>query len=201
MTDQHLGTKRDVGQNVVALRRAKPSKRAEIPASDGELTSQVTDALNAVARQQSRTPLDDLDFYEDDLKSIESEKFFGRRFGFVLGRRGREAVIRLMDEYDCTSAEIRALHLVRSLHWDGQMLRFKNVGWLKMLGVLQIAVLTFFTVLFFVVIMINQEAAWHIRLSLVMIAVTLMICLQWVHRTFIMPFRALKRRVSTIAED
>lgn len=178
-------------------RRAKPSRRTEVATSDLELAEQVTDALKAAVRQQGRTPWIDLGLYADDLSSIESEEFFGHRFGFVLGRKGREAVIRLMDEYDCTSAEIRALHLVGSLRWDGQMLRFKNVGWLKLLGVQQIAILTCFMILFFVVLMINQEAAWNVRLSLVMLTVTLMFCLQWVHRTFLMPFRALKRRVVT----
>lgn len=42
------------------------------------------------------------DLYADDLRSVESESYFKQRFGFALGRRGRVAVIDVMDEYDFT---------------------------------------------------------------------------------------------------
>lgn len=168
-----------------------PSKHTET-----EVYESLLQAINRTAQRQTRPDMRDIDLYTDDLNSIESEAFFGQRFGFILGRRGREAVINVMDEYDFTSAEIKALYMVGSLRWDGRRLSFKYVIWLKLLGAFQMLLLAPFLALFLAIILANDDAAWHIRLSLVIVLTVLIYAVHYVHSTFIMPFRALRRRVA-----
>lgn len=181
--------------NVVLIRNRQSPVGVLSKHTEKEVYEGLMQAISRAAQSQTGPDMRDIDLYADDLKSIESEAFFGQRFGFVLGRRGREAVINIMDEYDFTSAEIKALYMVGSMRWDGRRLSFKNVIWLKLLGAFQILLLVPFLALFMAIILANDDAAWHIRLSLVIVLTALIYAVHWVHRTFIAPFRALRRRV------
>lgn len=182
--------------NVVSMTSVASNENPKPVDVEEEFSKRIVKALDRSSRRQCSPSMRDVDFYADDLLSLEKEDAFGQRLGFALGRRGREAVIRLMDEYDCTDTEIRALHMVGSLRWDGQTLRFKHVFWLKLLGVVQMGCLSLGVLLLLLLIWVNEDAAWHVRLSLVIVMTVLMYCLTWVHRTFFVSFRALRRKAS-----
>ena len=135
-----------------------------------------------------------VDLCADDLHSIESEVHFGKRFGFVLGRRGRTAVIKVMDDYDFSSAEIKALYMVGSLRWDGETLRFKYVRSLRLLGAVQVVLLGLLLLAFLIGLALKPEAPWDARLTLLIVSSVLIFCIHWAHKTFILPFRGLRRQ-------
>lgn len=104
--------------NVVPLM----SKRVVANMQQIEIDPDVLTALQIQMKQSVKRlggpSVKEIDLYADDLRSVESESYFKQRFGFALGRRGRIAVIEVMDEYDFSSAEIKALYFVGSLSWD-----------------------------------------------------------------------------------
>jgi len=155
------------------------------------LTSEIRDALNPNT-QTAKTCQPDL--YPEDTQSIQSERLFRERFGFALGKRGRLAVIKFMDDYDLTSNEVRALYGLGSMTWDGSTLRLRYVFWFKLLGVSQMLGLLIILIPALLVLFQNVDAHWFARLVLLLFSSALILGMAWVYRSYILPFKALKRR-------
>ena len=138
----------------------------------------------------------EIDLFPDDIQSIRSETRFRDRFGFVLGKRGRMAVVRFMDEYDLTSYDVRALYKIGSMTWDGTTLRLRYMFWFKLFGFSQIFVLALILLPVLLVLFKYADAHWQVRLLLIFMLAALMSGITWVHRSFIAPFNRLKQRRS-----
>lgn len=57
---------------------------------------------------------------------IDDEVEFQRWYGFALGRRGRAAVCKLVEELDLTRQEVSDLWRSGCLHWDGRSLELEQ---------------------------------------------------------------------------
>jgi len=134
------------------------------------------------------------DLFPEDIQSVQSERHFRDRFGFALGKRGRMVVIKFMDDYDLTSWDVRALYRIGSMTWDGTTLRLRYVFWFKLLGVSQMLGLLIILLPALYVLFQNLDADLPARLFLVVFSSILIFGMAWAYRSFIAPFKALKRR-------
>ncbi|MES0864868.1 hypothetical protein ABLN87_21165 [Ruegeria sp. SCPT10] len=196
------GSENDNNGNIVALNPLKRTQRFEDVSVD--LDEQMLELLKAEIRG-ALTPNGQsvdagrLDLASEDIQSIQSERSFRDRFGFVLGKRGRLAVVKFMDDYDLTSYDIRALYRLGSMTWDGATLRVRYVFWFKLLGVSQILGLAIILLPALLILFQSQDAHWVARLGLVIFTSALMFGISCIYRSFIAPFKRLKRRSSPYA--
>jgi len=78
-----------------------------------EIDQKLLASLNRrIQEDAQRTGPREIDLFTDDIKALESQSLFKSRFGFVLGRRGREAIFEMIDRYDLTDDEVKALHRI-----------------------------------------------------------------------------------------
>ncbi|WP_170431708.1 hypothetical protein [Ruegeria arenilitoris] len=157
------------------------------------LKSEIRDAMVQPQRGQDDNTRR-VDLLPEDIRSIRSERHFRDRFNFVLGKRGRMAVVKFMDDYDLTSWDIRALYRIGSMTWDGRTLRLRYVLWFKLLGVSQMIGLLLLLLPTLYILFRNLDADLPARMFLVVFSSTLIFGMAWVYRSFIRPFKALKRR-------
>lgn len=109
--------------------------RVKLDGPPTEIDQKLLASLNRrIQEDAQRAGPREIDLFTDDIKALESQKFFKSRFGFVLGRRGREAVFEVMDRYDLTDDEVRALHRVGCFDWNGQTLRVSGKRWIGFAG-------------------------------------------------------------------
>jgi len=120
----------DDKSNVVQFRRTRISVDSDPAVVDHQLMEKIKRRLQMPADQ---TGPREIELIADDLKSLESESYFKKRFGFALGRRGRLALFEVIDRYDLTSDEVKALYRVGAITWDGQRLRMVHISGLELL--------------------------------------------------------------------
>ena len=141
-----------------------------------------------------------LKLYDDDLRALESEAYFKKRFGFAYGRRGRLAVFDLIDAYDLTNEEVRSLNRIGMLKWDGQNLTVKNnlasrftmfSGFFYLMILLALEALIIYGLM--VLTPINNFQEW-VLLSVLLGLLALFT--SWLYSHFLRPFNILKKRHS-----
>lgn len=95
-----------------------------IEAQAADVDRQVAAALGRdLAAIRERTGPREIELNAEDLKAIESEREFKSRFGFALGPRGRAALFEVIIELDLTSDEVKSLHRIGAIEWDGHQIR------------------------------------------------------------------------------
>ena len=170
---------------------------AKVPLSDAsmEIDNEIIHALG----RHLEDALPDLDRYEielcaEDILAIESEKAFKSRFGFALGRRGRIALFDLIDRYDLTGDEVKALYRVGALTWDGSTLRVKGKYWARFAGLYYLLILGIMTYgAATLILRLPQNAILHRFEALAMFTLFIALAVA-VYRVFFKPFNFFRRR-------
>lgn len=160
-----------------------------------EMDQRVMAALSRNFEQQKT--LDgprEIDLFTDDIKALENQRAFKARFGFVLGRRGRQAMFEVIDTYDLTDDEVKALHRVGCFDWDGHTLRVTGKKWIGLVGSLYLLMISIFSIATLVTIMKIPEQAYRVSTALWIALVILLLFGAWIYRLFIRPFRLFKIR-------
>lgn len=116
---------------VVEFPRSRIQVHSDQPNVDPATLAQIGRAVNErLAKDGSR----EIEIFAEDQKALESEDHFKKRFGFALGRRGRIALFEVIDQYDLTSDEVRSLHRVGAIHWNGEHLDIGANKWIGFYG-------------------------------------------------------------------
>lgn len=116
----------DKKSNVLPFPRA-PRTVVPVDAEQALVDEQVTAALGRHFKAvQERTGPREIELNAEDLKALESEKDFKSRFGFALGPRGRAALFEVILELDLTTDEVKSLHRIGAIQWDGHQIRIVN---------------------------------------------------------------------------
>lgn len=177
---------------VIPISRAKI--RLESPHS--EVDQRILEALQrsvSEAETRSRGPRE-IELFADDIKALESQRFFKKRFGFTLGRRGREALFEVIDQYDLTDEEVRALNRVDCFDWDGKTLRVSVNRWIGLMGSLYVAGMFLMSVLLSSAISLNPNHIWRVEAALWLALSLTVFATAWIYRQFLAPFRLFRRR-------
>lgn len=136
----------------------------------------------------------EIELYADDQRALESESHFKARFGLTLGRRGRIALFEAIDRFDLTSEEVKVLHRVGAIDWDGQTLWVGARAWIGRLGTaysIGIGLLGLLATLAFLAAPREAFGEYALLcgvLSLIVVAEV------WIYKEFIWPFQLLRQR-------
>lgn len=169
----------------------------------GESTSQVDQAvLKALERRLNETAekSNEIVVFDHDIRAIENEEVFRKRFGFALGRRGRTAMFEVIDQYDLTDGEVRRLYRAGCVRWDGKTLQisanklFLYTGWIYYSF---IALIVLFCAVAFV---FADRASATGRLTLLGITTAGFVAMIILRRDFIAPHYLKQQRASPTPE-
>lgn len=177
---------------VVPLTRAKMPLEGPPAEVDARLVEMLNRRLDREEAERARAR--EIELSSEDLKALQSEQQFKARFGFALGRRGRQSLFEVIDRYDLTDAEVRALDRVGCFDWDGHTLRVRARRWIGFAGIAYLTVITLLAVLAGAAIASLGKAAWQPRAILWSILVALLLIGMMVYRLYLMPFQLFGSR-------
>lgn len=177
---------------VVPLTRARMPLEGPPAEVDARLIEMLNRRMDRDEAERSRAR--EIELSSEDLKALQSEQLFKARFGFALGRRGRQSLFEVIDRYDLTDAEVRALDRVGCFDWDGHTLRVRARKWIGFAGILYLAVIAIITALAASAIASLAKAAWQPRAVLWAILVALLLIGMMIYKLYLMPFQLFGRR-------
>jgi|GEM_PF-2842011 len=181
--------------NVVQFPRTRIQVDSDTAVVDQELLDRIKRRLQIPASQDGPR---EIEVFADDLLALESEKHFKSRFGFVLGRRGRIALFDVIDQYDLTSDEVKALNRVGAIAWDGQQLRIGTQKWVGYAGFFYLFLIALFWVPAAIAFVHAPNDALRSQAVLFAVLVTLTLWAGWIYNAFIRPFRIYARRTAVL---
>jgi hypothetical protein len=107
-----------------------------------------------------------IELNEEDMLCLNNEKHFKARFGFVLGKRGRLAVLDLVDQYDLTNNEVKSLDQIGAFSWDGVKLTVKLRKWVGVIGFIALVIPIIYTAILIWAIVSVPHEDWQQKLAL-----------------------------------
>lgn len=187
-------SKHDKKSNVIPFHRA-PRTLVPIDAESADVDEQVIAALgrhfNAV---QERTGPREIELNAEDLKALESERDFKSRFGFALGPRGRAALFEVILELDLTTDEVKSLHRIGAIKWDGHRIRIVNRPLLMWFGAFYLALVLLFGVIVGTLIIASPANAPKDRAVLSVVIAAIALTTYGLYCYFIWPSHVIRSR-------
>ena len=176
---------------IIQLSRAK----IELAGTNVEIDEGIIRALGRhLHNTQPRIGPHEIELCSDDIMALESEKEFKKRFGFTLGRRGRIALFDVIDRYDLTSDEVKALFRLGALTWDGSTLRVEGRHWTRFVGISCLLALGFLACCVAIVLLRLPRDAILQRFEALAILTVLIALAAAAYRAFVKPFSLFRRR-------
>lgn len=113
---------------------------------DSEVMRHLRKQIEAIPDAQTHShPVHHLpELSESDHQALVDEAYFKKRFGFALGKRGRQALLEVIDLYDLSDHEVRRLNRFDCLRWDGHTLHIHGSWLLAATGTFYIVCLGLF---------------------------------------------------------
>jgi hypothetical protein len=135
-----------------------------------------------------------IELNEEDMLCLNSEKNFKARFGFVLGKRGRLAVLDLADQYDLTNNEVKSLNQIGAFSWNGTKLTVKLRKWVGVIGFIALIIPIIYTAMLIFAIVSVPHEDWQQKLALYAFLGVFSFFIGWVYRLLLYPFFMFSRR-------
>jgi hypothetical protein len=140
-------TERNVkDSNVVSINERLAENDTIEARIDSEVMRHLRKQIEAIPDAQTHShPVNHLpELSESDHRALVDEAYFKKRFGFALGKRGRQALLEVIDLYDLSDHEVRRLNRFDCFRWDGHTLHIHGSWLLAATGTFYIVCLGLF---------------------------------------------------------
>ena len=187
-------SERDKKSNVLPFPRA-PRTVVPVDAEQAHVDEQVTAALGRHFKAvQERTGPREIELNTEDLKALESERDFKSRFGFSLGPRGRAALFEVILELDLTTDEVKSLHRIGAIRWDGHRIRIVNRPALMWFGAFYLALVLIFGFMVFALVIVSPANVPKDRAVLSVVIAVITLTAYGLYSYFIWPCQVIRSR-------
>ena len=102
-----------------------PERRIKKGEGSYSVDKAAADYLQRIMNASSNEDEGEMSVFDHDIRAIENEEEFRRRFGFALGRRGRMKLFEVIDRYDLTDGEVSLLGRADCIRWDGNNMKIE----------------------------------------------------------------------------
>jgi len=166
--------------------------------AEARVDDELTSALLSIISSEESNDIKKLKPNNAIQLNIQDEANFKSRFGFSLGKKGREALFDLMKRNDLSDEDLKSIKRIGYVSWNGNSLK---VGIDKLTVFFGFFLLTLFTIFAFtaaLVLIFKPETSINITAQLSLIYLFLVLVLTWISKLYLKPYQIIQERYQVI---
>jgi len=179
----------DKNNNIIAISKYFQTDEKRVP-KEKDVISEISELIRRHIPEKT-------EFTVEEQKLIEIESQFKAQFGFSLGKKGRQAFLKLIHRYDFSNEEIKAIKRIGRIDWDGQSLRVSISPFVVLHGLFQISLIVLLISIFFLAFLLAPNPSLEAIILVAVIVSVLGFLGYWTKNLYLSPYNYIQKRLSS----